>query len=330
MQLNFENHYVVAVLVFMLTMLFCKNMLECMQTCIQVSQALMCKDLCFCPCVHTGHAQLLRESMLNALLLFSVFQPLVLLLVKKSAESMLEHESFWTVNVGYVVINTNAFEHSTNKTAALSTPEKAFSPSFSEMDVVLLVMPFTLAAASSTWTWVSLQHQDFFRSDPEWGPELFSDPRMLLYELLYSFEVFALLCALLSLAADPAPVEYTVVYSMLLTFLVLFFCSQSHQHRAADKTEHTISMIVFSMLSTLVSFFVLQHWSGGCPTKRSSGLLLVLVVLTLAILHMSTREDTHAGTVILLRTVISCTCSLYFVLLAAQNPNSWCSAELIL
>ena len=37
MQLNFENHYVVAVVVFMLTMLFCKNMLECMQTCIQVS-----------------------------------------------------------------------------------------------------------------------------------------------------------------------------------------------------------------------------------------------------------------------------------------------------
>jgi peptidoglycan/LPS O-acetylase OafA/YrhL len=198
------------------------------------------------------------------------------------------------------MINADAFTHSKNDSTAILTPERAVSFSVSEIDVVLVVMPFTLAAASSTWTWVSLQHQEFFKSDPEWGPELFSDPRMLLYELLYCFEVFALLCALLSLSADPAPVEYTFVTALLLTFLVLFFCAQSHQQRVADQAEHTISMIVFSILSSLVSFFVVQHWSGGCPTKRSSGLLLVVVVLTLAIFHMSTREDTTAGTVILL------------------------------
>jgi hypothetical protein len=324
MQLTFENNYVIAVVVFMLTMLFCKNMLECIQACIQVSQGLMCHDLCFCPCVHKAHAVLLRQSLLKAFLLFSVFQPLLLLLVKKISESVLGHPSFWTVNVGYVLINTDAFGHSTNGTAAKTTAESAFTPSFSEMDVVLLVMPFTLASASSTWTWWSLQHEDFFSSDPEWSPELFSDSRMLLYELLYSFEVFTLMCALFSLASDPASFEYTIVYSMLLSFLVLFFCAQNRQLRSADQTEQTITMVMFSLLSTLVSFFVVQHWSGGCPTKRSSGILLVVVVLTLAILHMSTREDTRAGTIILLRTFISCSCSLYFLLLAGQDPNSWC------
>jgi hypothetical protein len=39
--LTFENHYVVAVLVFMVSMLFCKNMLGCMDACMQVLQALM-------------------------------------------------------------------------------------------------------------------------------------------------------------------------------------------------------------------------------------------------------------------------------------------------
>jgi hypothetical protein len=278
----------------------------------------------FCPCVYQSHAELLRESALKVLLMFSVFQPIVLLLVKKISETTLDHQSFWTINVGYVMINADAFSHSKNDSTAILTPERAVGFSVSEIDVVFVVMPFTLAAASSTWTWVSLQHQAFFKSDPEWGPELFSDPRMLLYELLYCFEVFALLCALLSLSADPAPMEYTFVTALLLTFLVLFFCAQSHQQRIADQAEHTISMIVFSILSSLVSFFVVQHWSGGCPTKRSSGLLLVVVVLTLAIVHMSTREDTRAGTVILLRTVMSTVCSFYFVVLAAQNPNSWC------
>jgi hypothetical protein len=324
MMLTFENHYVVAVLIFMVSMLFCKNLLECIQACIQVSQSLFCKELLFCPCVYQSHAELLRESVLKVLLVFSIFQPLVLLLVKKISEAFSEQKSFWTVNVGYVVINADAFTHSKNETPVFLTPEPGVVFSVSEIDVVLVVMPFTLAAASTTWTWVSLQHQEFFKADPDWGPELFSDPRMLLYELLYCFEVFALLCALLSLSADPVPLEYTLVTALLLSFLVLFFCAQSHQQRIADQAEHTISMIVFSILSSLVSFFVVQHWTGGCPTKRISGLLLVVVVLMLAILHMSTREDTTAGTVILLRTVVSSSCSLYFVVLAAQDPNSWC------
>jgi hypothetical protein len=185
MLLTFENHYVVAVVIFMVSMLFCKNLLECIQACIQVSQSLICKDLIFCPCVYQSHAELLRESALKVLLMFSIFQPIVLLLVKKISETALEHKSFWTVNVGYVMINADAFTHSKNDSMAILPPERAISFSVSEVDVVLVVMPFTLAAASSTWTWVSLQHQEFFNSDPEWGPELFSDPRMLLYELLY-------------------------------------------------------------------------------------------------------------------------------------------------
>jgi hypothetical protein len=328
MLLTFENHYVVAVVVFMLSMLFCKHMLECVQTCIHVWQSCaspMCQDLCFCPCVHYGHAELLRHSLLAALLFFSVGQPILLLIIKRITENMLERQSFWTVNVGYVLINTTAFQHTSNATgAAASTPEGASRLSFSELDGLFLVMPFTLAAACTTWMWVSLRHVSFFQSDPEWGPELFSDPRMQLYELLYALEVFALLFALLSLVADPAPVEYILVYAMLLSFLLLYFCSQSRRHGAAHHTEHTLSMLMFSLLSTLVSFFVVQHWSGGCSSKRSAGVLLICVLPALAICHMSTTEDTRAGNIILLRTFVSCTCSLYFVLLASLNPNSWC------
>lgn len=327
MLLTFENHYVVAVVIFMVSMLFCKNLLECIQACVQLSQSLICKDLMFCPCLYKSHAQLLRESVFKLLLAFSIFQPIVLLVVKKIAESTPGQESLWTVNVGYVQINANAFAHSTNHTASSSSSDVAdigIEFEVSEIDVVIVVMPYMLAAASSTWMWVSLDHQEFFQSDPEWGPELFADPRMLLYELLYCFELFALACALLFLTADPAPTEYVIVYSLLLSFLILFFCAQSHQQRCADQAEHTISMLVFSMLTSLVCFFVVQHWAGGCPTKRSSGLILLVVVLTLAILHMSTREDTRAGTVILFRTVISSACSLYFIVIASQNPNSWC------
>jgi len=328
MLLTFDNHYVIAVIVFMVAMLFCKNLLECINACIQVSQVFMCEECMICPCIHLTSLELLRSFLVKALLLFSIFQPVILLLVKKTAESFQEHKSMWTVNAVNVMLHPSAFKHSINSTEALevsaSMTQESLSLSFSEIDVVLLVMPFTLISASSTWTWVSLQHQDFFNGDPEWGPELFCDQRMLLYELLYSVEVFTLLCSLLFLTADPAPVDYTIVYSLLMTVLLLFFSSHSRQPKNADATDNAIRMIIFSILSSLVSFFVVQHWSGPCPTKRSSGLLLVFVVLTLAILHSSAREETRAGSIILLRTVVSFTCSLYFVLLVGQNPNAWC------
>jgi len=336
MLLTFENNYVVAVVIFMLSMLFCKNLLECIQACVQLSQSLICKDLIFCPCVYKSHAQLLRDSAFKLLLAFSIFQPIILLIVKKIAESTPGQESMWTVNVGYLQINANAFTHTNKQTTnntghdtAVSSvsdvQDKAIAFTVSEIDVVIIVMPFMLAAASSTWMWVSLDSQDFFQADPEWGPELFSDPRMLIYELLYCFELFALVCALLLLTADPAPTEFVIVYSLLLSFLILFFCAQSHQQRIADQAEHTISMLVFSIMTSLVCFFVVEHWAGGCTTKRSSGIVLLLIVLTLAILHMSTREETRAGTVILCRMILSSACSLYFVILAGQNPNGWCS-----
>lgn len=322
MQLTFDNNYVLAVVVFMLSMLFCKNLLECMQACLQVWQGVMCKDLCFCPCVNVSHAALVKQCVFTGMCVFSVFQPLILLVVQKTTEKIQGYPPFWTVNLGVVVFDVDTFTHSQNHTAVVQKPVSKLS--FSEVDAVLLVMPYMLLAASSTWTWVSLQQQGFFNSDPEWNTELFADPRMQLYELLYCGELFMLFFCLLCISADPADIEYSFVCALVLTFLLMYFCAQSHQQRVADPTEHILSMVMFSLLCTLVSLFVVQHWSGGCVAKRYCGVLLVLVVMSLTIMHMSTHENTAAGTVIFVRSIVANTCSLYFIVFVSQNPNSLC------
>lgn len=335
MSLTFENRYVIGLVVFMVTLLFCKNVLECVNACMQVWQSCVCHDFFFCPCVHYGHAELLRHTFLALMLVFSVGQPIFLVSAKKITESILGRESFWTVNLLYLEFNASAFSHNRGLTRSVaapvqvsdirvSSPSQMFFFTTAETDGLLVVMPFTLAAACTTWMWISLRQASSFDQDPEWGPDLFADPRMQIYELLYSLEVFCMLCAFLSLVADPAPIEHTFVFAMVLSFLLLFFCAQSRKNNTTNQTEQTISMVLFSILSTLVSFYVVQHWSGSCATKRSSGLMLVLVLPVLAICHMSTTEATRAGTVILLRTCVSCLCSLYFLLLATLNPNSWC------
>jgi hypothetical protein len=277
--------------------------------------------------VHYGHAELIRHSVLAALLTFSVGQPLFLVLARSLSERMMERQSLWTVNMAHLRLNDTAFWHSKNATNLLDTtylPGAAAIVSCSEVDGLLIVMPFSLLAACTTWMWVSLRQAGYFDSDPRWDCELFSDPRMQLYELFYAIELFALICAILAIVADPASVEYILVYALLVCFLLLFFCSKSRSSGAVEGLEHIIGMFMFSILSTLISSFIAQHWASSCETKRSAAALLILFLPLLAILHMGTTEDTRAGHVILTRTFISCLFSLYFLILAAVNPNTSC------
>ena len=72
----------------------------------------------------------------------------------------------------------------------------------------------------------------------------------------------------------------TRVFSKHLQGVCRFFQNTSSEPKYGDNiqllmtAEHTLSMLMFSLLSTLVSFFAVQHWSGGCSSKhwRSSHL----------------------------------------------------------
>ena len=74
MDLTFENHYVVGITVFMLAMLFCKNLLETMQSFVQCWQhcCVACLDAWACPCAHCGHKEMLRVVTMAAVYTLSL------------------------------------------------------------------------------------------------------------------------------------------------------------------------------------------------------------------------------------------------------------------
>jgi hypothetical protein len=54
----------------------------------------------------------------------------------------------------------------------------------------------------------------------------------------------------------------------------------------------------------------------------SSAAILGSFTLLLVGMHMSVTEETRAGHVILMRTLLSCACSLYFVIMLTVDANS--------
>lgn len=320
MELSFENHHVVAVVVFMVALLFCKQVLECMHSLAQVWQACAASV----GCCHYGTEELLRGGLLAALLTFSVCQPILFVLVNAAGNAVRGRQGFWTVNFVQLTFNVSAFPHRHSSAETLRRPlAHSVDVSATPVDGLLLVMPYALCAFCSTYTWSSMKATGDFSTDPLWDAELFANRRMQLYEALYALETTLLLFVLLSLAADPAQLEYTFVCALLASFIIMYFSAQGRCKSSADRaSESIISIFLFAALNTLISAFVTQHWQGDYPVKLFSACVLAFATLMLAGLHMGVTEETRAGHVILGRTLLSCTCSLFFAAMLACDANS--------
>jgi len=320
MELSFENHHIVAIVVFMVALLFCKQMLECVHSMLSVWQTCAATTCCF----HYGQQELLRRGLTAALLTFSVCQPIMFVLVNFAANALRGRAGYWTVNFVHIEFNASAFPHRHSQSESLRRPlPSSVSVDLTPVDGLLLVMPFALCAFCTTNTWLGMQAGGGFNSDPRWDSELFQSRRMQLYEALYALETNVLLFALLSLTADPSQLEYTLVCALLATFILMYFSAQSRCRSAADSaSESVISIFMFAALNTLLSAFVTQHWTAGQPVKLFSAAVLAMTTILLAGLHMSVDENTSAGHVILFRTLLSCACSLYFAVLLAVDANS--------
>lgn len=312
MELSFENHHVVAVVVFMVALLFCKQVLECMHSLADTWQKCAANTCCFC---HYGHEELLRRGLTAIMLTFSVFQPIVLVLAR---------HGFWTVNFVHVEFNASAFPHRHSQTESIRRPLNAtLSVSLTPVDGLLLVMPFALCAFCTTNTWFGMKASGEFSTDPRWDAELFQCRRMQLYEALYALETLLLLFVLLALVADPAQPEYTAVSALLATFIIMYFSAQSRSRSCSDRaSESVISIFLFAAINMLLSGFVTQHWSAGGTVKLMSTCMLALTTLALTGLHMAATEETFAGNVILFRTLLSCANSVFFTVLLALDANN--------
>ena len=87
---------------------------------------------------------------------------------------------------------------------------------------LVLVMPFALLSASSTWTWVGLKNDGFFDGDQVWDQELFTSRGMQFYEILYGFEIYSLVFSLLSIAGDPVSIEDVSLTTLSVTLSLLY------------------------------------------------------------------------------------------------------------
>ena len=126
----------------------------------------------------------------------------------------------------------------------------------SEVEGLVLVMPFALLSASSTWTWVGLKNDGFFDGDQVWDQELFTGRGMQLYEILYGFEIYSLLFSLLSIAGDPVSIENVSLTTLTLSLLYFFAYSRSRSQAFA---ENVFGIMLLAIMACVTGVFLIVH-----------------------------------------------------------------------
>ena len=297
MDLSFENHYIVGIVVFMLTMIFCGQVLKCITRALECSEkcCVACLDICTCPCVHYGHKEMLRVMTMAIIYTFSVGQPF-LLLIMRQIMSLNDRQPLWTVNFVWDAINRTQFKHQHNNTVHEHSTHPSFvSIDVKEVDAIFIIMPFALSSALSTWSWLGLHHAGYFSSDPIWDTELFKDINMQLYEVCYIVEIWLLILALSILTAEPVYLWYVVCFSSTCVLLVSYLIACSRINVGTEGIN--IPILTFAILCTVLSVFASQHWSS-CTYQAVHAFMLVFLGLLLGFLHLSVRGEASAGLVI--------------------------------
>jgi hypothetical protein len=156
---------------FMASLLFCKSLLECVHALMHVlAECSGCAGNCECVSMNYGEKRSAREVLMILLVLWSVGKPCLLILGPILGEFVLARPPQWTVVFVQVVLNTSTSRtsrgqdetrnHSLHKTGPAS--ENDVQVKIREVEGLVLVMPFALLSASSTWTWVGLRNDGFF------------------------------------------------------------------------------------------------------------------------------------------------------------------------
>jgi hypothetical protein len=323
-----EAYYVLGVLAFMAALIFCKNLLECLHAFAAVASACAgCAGSCE---LNYGEKRSAREALMVLLVLCGVGKPCILILGPMLGEFWLGEPPQWTVLFVQSVWNTSDVAHRSAQDESRNhllhggwKPAGWYRLNVWEVEGLVLVMPFALLSASSTWTWISLRNYGFFDGDQVWDEELFSSRGMQLYEILYAFEIYALLFSLLSIAGDPATLGDVTLTTLSLTLSLLFFFAYSRSNAQA-LADNVFGCMLLALVAGIVGAFLFAHMRA-CVVQQSAAVATAVFILCLALAHISTGDDTPAGGVILRRTLFSCTATLYLAVLTVANSNALCA-----
>ena len=311
MAVEFTNEHVVGVTGFVLAVFFCRGLVDCIQTAI-----VLCDGCPLWTCHHGCHKNLMVGFKL-VLFSFNAVQPVIMSLAAPVRAAFAGEPPLSRVFVVNLSVNVTSLTGD-------EPVHTITTGSLSALDLRFAAIPFSMLACISTAVWVNLGKDGVFNQDPLWDCDFFADnERIWLYETVYYAELLLMCVALVATSTLPQTAAETLYLSMTITALLMFFASTS-RYQNRSQAGMCMSTTAFALLCAIISSFALTGIDTSCALAVLAGTALVGIVISTATFHYIAAGSFKTGNILLVRTLLSNTCSVILIATLAVGRTSSC------
>ena len=315
MQLEFKNSYMIIILVLLLVVCFCRQILE-----LLAAASALCDrgcEKCLCPCVCCPYANAARR----AVTLYCVLMPVLFNMI------YFWHECFstfdWASSVVLVDFRVRDVTYShANRTAAPAAQPKA-DVWQTEVDYMVCVMPFALAASLSCWLWVSFSKDESAALGPDsaWDDEL---PKCVVYyEFSYYVETFALNLSMIAVSCSERSINEVLQSTLAISTVqcAIMFAARFRLNDSIQRITTVVLLLLLLCAAVPVSAGMVQR---GCVVSEAVAAVHALCVLVLVCFHFAANGEATASSVLLVRVAVTILASLTHVAVMVHGRNRAC------
>lgn len=314
MQVDFQDSYVIAVIFFMVFIWFAKNFVELLQSICGLLEN--CSLCCGRQCIGYEAHHLCNLITRQTLAVFCFFQPLLICVIEIINRS--RHGDFSsTILLCSVKLNETALvlkHHGiVNGTSQLIIDSQRSS--CTEIDYLLVIMPFAAMVSVTTLGWVKLSSKGELHQETIWDVEIYTSSEndaVFYYDLSYCFEIwFMNLSFVIASASGHSFWNLFFVVQALSVGMFFFIVSARHQHETI--MEQWVGTLFFLyILSVLVPFWN-ELVQTNCVTSVALASTHSFCVFLIVCGHYLAMGRSTAGYILSLRiivTVIACVTNL--------------------
>ena len=125
-----------------------------------------------------------------------------------------------------------------------------------QIDVLFLVLPFSLLVSATSMLWVSCIGKGALRADTAWDADL--GTAVFVYETVYYVELWCMNIAVAAVACSERSMLEVHYAAMTLTLLLVHVCAQARVHVEYSTAEH----VAATMLTLVFALALGPLWLG--------------------------------------------------------------------
>lgn len=306
-QILFHDNYVIAVLVLLWGLCFCRNLLESFTSCVKILDQCVERDVCcVAPCIsmlkQNGCGEILRQ----AVVLFCFLQPAVFCVIYLINGSRgADHYSSTILH--NVKLNSSSLRYVHTNGSLADGVATVDAMNIVQIDYLFLVLPFSVMVSATSLLWVHCINISALNADTKWDTDM--PECVFVYETFYYIEIWTMnLSCIAVMCAERSWLE--IHYSaMALSLMVVYVLAQARVSSEYSTAEHFISIVVMIVFFCVLVPLWIDMLQTACVVAVGIALVHAIVILSLATFHTLARGEATAGQVLLVRvggTIVIC------------------------